>query len=327
MNDWSSVQGHEQIKNDLRQLLAEKRLPHALLFTGIEGIGKNLTAKVLAKVLLCSGEEKPCNICPSCRAFDAKNHPDFYYLEPEGKANNIKIEQIRQMQSQIALSPYLADKRVVIINDAETMNEAAENSLLKTLEEPTGDVVFILVTANKDLLLPTILSRCMKLYFAPLSEDEIKIILKSKYAVNEDKATVIAKLSGGSMKRAISFLDDDNFNLCQNAMDFLSKDLNAKDIWQISDEFSAMDKAKIKQWADFLQMIIRDLLLLQAGADDNLLYNRDKKDVLDKLIVNFSLNRLFNCQNLIENLVKRLSSNADLKLMMQDFMLSWREQK
>lgn len=327
MNDWSSIQGHEQIKNDLRQLLAEKRLPHALLFTGIEGIGKNLTAKVLAKVLLCSGEEKPCNICPSCRAFDAKNHPDFYYLEPEGKANNIKIEQIRQMQSQIALSPYLADKRVVIINDAETMNEAAENSLLKTLEEPTGDVVFILVTANKDLLLPTILSRCMKLYFAPLLEDEIKIILKSKYAVNEDKATVIAKLSGGSMKRAISFLDDDNFNLCQNAMDFLSKDLNAKDIWQISDEFSAMDKAKIKQWADFLQMIIRDLLLLQAGADDNLLYNRDKKDVLDKLIVNFSLNRLFNCQNLIENLVKRLSSNADLKLMMQDFMLSWREQK
>ena len=328
MNDWSNIQGHEQIKNDLRQLLAEKRLPHALLFTGIEGIGKNLTAKVLAKVLFCSGEkEKPCNICPSCRAFDAKNHPDFYYLEPEGKANNIKIEQIRQMQSQIALSPYLADKRVVIINDAETMNEAAENSLLKTLEEPTGDVVFILVTANKDLLLPTILSRCMKLYFAPLSEDEIKIILKSKYAVNEDKATVIAKLSGGSMKRAISFLDDDNFNLCQNAMDFLSKDLNAKDIWQISDEFSAMDKAKIKQWADFLQMIIRDLLLLQAGADDNLLYNRDKKDVLDKLIVNFSLNRLFNCQNLIENLVKRLSSNADLKLMMQDFMLSWREQK
>ena len=327
MNDWSNIQGHEQIKNDLRQLLAEKRLPHALLFTGIEGIGKNLTAKVLAKVLFCSGEEKPCNICPSCRAFDAKNHPDFYCLEPEGKANNIKIEQIRQMQSQIALSPYLADKRVVIINDAETMNEAAENSLLKTLEEPTGDVVFILVTANKDLLLPTILSRCMKLYFAPLSEDEIKIILKSKYAVNEDKATVIAKLSGGSMKRAISFLDDDNFNLCQNAMDFLSKDLNAKDIWQISDEFSAMDKAKIKQWADFLQMIIRDLLLLQAGADDNLLYNRDKKDVLDKLIVNFSLNRLFNCQNLIENLVKRLSSNADLKLMMQDFMLSWREQK
>lgn len=327
MNDWSNIQGHEQIKNDLRQLLAEKRLPHALLFTGIEGIGKNLTAKVLAKVLFCSGEEKPCNNCPSCRAFDAKNHPDFYCLEPEGKANNIKIEQIRQMQSQIALSPYLADKRVVIINDAETMNEAAENSLLKTLEEPTGDVVFILVTANKDLLLPTILSRCMKLYFAPLSEDEIKIILKSKYAVNEDKATVIAKLSGGSMKRAISFLDDDNFNLCQNAMDFLSKDLNAKDIWQISDEFSAMDKAKIKQWADFLQMIIRDLLLLQAGADDNLLYNRDKKDVLDKLIVNFSLNRLFNCQNLIENLVKRLSSNADLKLMMQDFMLSWREQK
>lgn len=327
MNDWSDIHGHKQIKSDLRQLLAEKRLPHALLFTGNEGIGKKLTATVLAKTLLCSNAKFSCGSCPSCRAFDTQNHPDFYYLEPEGKSNNIKIEQIRQMQSNIALSPYLTDKRVVVINDAHCMNEAAQNSLLKTLEEPTGEVVFILITANKDLLLPTILSRCMKLYFAPLGENEVAAVLKHNRNIEENKAAIIAALAGGSIKRALSFIDDDSLDLCRKAMDFLHKDLSAKEIWLISDEFAAMDRSKARQWADFLQMIIRDLMLIHSKADKNLLYNKNKKKELDSLAEDFSLNRLFTCQNLTENLASRLNSNADLKLMMQDFMLKWREIK
>lgn len=327
MNDWSDIRGHEQIKNDLRQLLAEKKLPHALLFTGMEGVGKSLTAEILAKALFCSGENPPCGSCPSCRALDSNNHPDFYYLEPEGKSNTIKIEQIRQMQSKIALSPYLADRRVVVIDSAECMNETAQNSLLKTLEEPTGDVVFILVTANRELLLPTILSRCMRIYFAPLPENEIELILRHKYNIEEKRAALIARLSGGSMKQALSFVDDDSLALCGSALDFMFSDLQAADIWRLSDDFSGMDRAKVKQWADFLQMIVRDLLLMKAKADDSLLYNGNKKDKLDSLAADFSLNRLFCCQELIENLAVRLNSNADVKLMMQDFMLKWRDMK
>lgn len=327
MSDWSDIQGHTQIKQDLRQLLAEKRLPHALLFTGMEGIGKKLAAKVLAKALFCNSENAPCDECVSCKTFTAGNHPDFYYLQPEGKAKNIKIEQIRQMQSQIALSPYLADKRVVLIDGAEYMNEAAANSLLKTLEEPTGEVVFILVTANKDMLLPTILSRCMKIYFAPLGEDEIMSVLKQKYSIDGTKAQVIAKLSGGSMKKVLAFIDEESLNLNDSVWNFIFADITAAYIWQLSDELAAMDREKVMQWAGFLQMVVRDLLLIKAGADDSLLYNGNKKAELDDLAAQFSVDRLLNCQELGENLAVRLKSNADVKLMVQDFMLKWREPK
>lgn len=327
MSDWSDIQGHTQIKQDLRQLLAEKRLPHALLFTGMEGIGKKLAAKVLAKALFCNSENAPCNECVSCKTFTAGNHPDFYYLQPEGKAKNIKIEQIRQMQSQIALSPYLADKRVVLIDGAEYMNEAAANSLLKTLEEPTGEVVFILVTANKDMLLPTILSRCMKIYFAPLGEDEIMLVLKQKYSIDGTKAQVIAKLSGGSMKKALAFIDEESLKLNDSVWNFIFADITAAYIWQLSDELAAMDREKVMQWAGFLQMVVRDLLLIKAGADDSLLYNGNKKAELDDLAAQFSVDRLLICQELGENLAVRLKSNADVKLMVQDFMLKWREPK
>ena len=173
MISWQNIYGHEQIKADLQLLLQENKLPHALLFSGIDGIGKLLTAKMLAKSLLCCNSQQgnmACGYCNSCKMFDEQNHPDFYYLEPEGKTRKlIKIEQIRQIQAKIALSPYLSDKQVVIINDAQYLNDTAGNSLLKTLEEPIGEVFFILITSNKDMILPTILSRCMKIYFAPLS--------------------------------------------------------------------------------------------------------------------------------------------------------------
>lgn len=327
MSDWFSIQGHTQIRQDLRQLLAEKRLPHALLFTGIEGIGKKLTAMTLAKALFCGKENSPCNECTSCKTFARGNHPDFYYLQPEGKAKNIKIEQIRQMQSQIALSPYLADKRVVIIDGAEYMNEAAANSLLKTLEEPTGEVIFILITANKDMLLSTILSRCMKIYFAPLDKKEIMSILKHKYSIESSKAKTIANLANGSMKQALAFLDEESLNLCDSAFKFVSMDITAEYIWQLSDEFAVMDREKVMQWVNFLQMIMRDLLLIKARADESLLYNGNKKIELDKLAKQFSINKLFIYQELSENLAIHLKSNADLKLMMQDFMLKWRELK
>lgn len=146
MISWQNIYGHEQIKADLQLLLQENKLPHALLFSGIDGIGKLLTAKMLAKSLLCCNLQQgnmACGYCNSCKMFDEQNHPDFYYLEPEGKTRKlIKIEQIRQIQAKIALSPYLSDKQVVIINDAQYLNDTAGNSLLKTLEEPIGRSVF-----------------------------------------------------------------------------------------------------------------------------------------------------------------------------------------
>ena len=172
---WQNILGHEKPIARLRTLLAENRLPHALLFAGPDGVGKLRVAQALAAAILCENAgERPCGRCPQCRALQQDTHPDYYELHPEGKAiKTIKIDAIRQVQTEAARLPLLAKKRVIVIDDAESMNEAAENSLLKTLEEPTGAVHFILVTRAKSSLLDTILSRCMHVGFGSIPETEL----------------------------------------------------------------------------------------------------------------------------------------------------------
>lgn len=324
MENWQTIQGHQSIKRDLQLLLTKNKLPHALLFTGEKGIGKYLTAKVLAKALLC-GNSVPCDNCPSCKLFDEQSHPDYYYLQPEGKTlKMIKIEQIRKMQAGISLAPYLSDKRVVIIDDAELMNEPAANSLLKTLEEPVGQVFFILITANKDMLLSTILSRCMKIYFSPLADEEVMYILEHKQHLEQTKAKIIAKLANGSVSKALDFVDTATLDLRSSAIEFLSMTLSEPEIWSLSDKLGSLDKSQALQWVNYLTMLIRDLLFIKANADNNLLYNNDITDQLSSLAVQTSTANLFNKINLLEQLSQKLNSNADLKLMIQDFILKWR---
>lgn len=323
--NWQTIQGHQSIKQDLQLLLSRDKLPHALLFTGEKGIGKYLTAKILAKALLC-GNAIPCDNCPSCKMFDEQNHPDYYYLQPEGKTlKMIKIEQIRQMQAGISLAPYLSDKRVVIIDDAELMNEPAANSLLKTLEEPVGQVFFILITSNKDMLLTTILSRCTKIYFSPLTDEEVIRVLEQTQQVEPNKAKIIAKLANGSISKALEFIDTNALDLRTLAIDFLTMQLSEKEIWSLSDKIGSLDKAQALLWVNYLTMLIRDLLCIKANAQNDLLYNSDIADKLTSLALQSPSTNLFGKINLLERLTQKLNSNADLKLMIQDFMLKWRK--
>lgn len=327
MISWQDIYGHEQIKADLQLLLQEKKLPHALLFSGIDGIGKLLTAKILAKSLLCANFKEhnaPCGYCKSCKMFDEQSHPDYYFLEPEGKTRKlIKIEQIRQMQSQIALSPYLSDKRVVIINDAQYLNDTAGNSLLKTLEEPVGEVFFILITSNKDMILSTILSRCMKIYFAPLTYMEVARALQQQMDITEDKAKIIARLSGGSILKARQFIDDDALALRQRALNCLQEDFSIKEIWSFIDDLSNWDRDKINEIMSHLQMLLRDLLLMKVNQNINIIYNQDIKEDLLKVQNKYSEVNLLTKLALVEDILKRLNSNADIKLILQKFILDW----
>ena len=321
-----NIYGHEEIKSDLQLLLQQKKLPHALLFSGIEGIGKLLIAKQLAKSLLCKEQDIACDNCLSCKLFAEKTHPDFYFVEPEGKAKPlIKIEQIRNMQASIALSPYLSDKRVVIINDAQYLNDAAANSLLKTLEEPVGDVFFILLTANKEMLLPTILSRCMKIYFAPLKSDDVAKILQKELEVDSKKAHVIARLSGGSVKKAMQFVDDNALMLREKAQMVLVKNFDVRQMWSFVDEISGLDKVQVLEVINHLQLLIRDLLIINVNKNSEIIYNQD---ILEELIMEnkqYSKDMLLAKMILVEDVIKKLNSNADVKLILQKFMLDWQK--
>jgi len=172
---FKDIVGQQKAKRIIQGMLKKGRLPHALLFTGEPGVGKLLMAKTLIKVLNCrhwniAGEIDCCDICRPCQLIDNLNFADLLFIKPEG--TQIKIETVRGVIDFLSMSPYEARIKSVIIDDADKLNISAANALLKTLEEPSEDSLIILITERPDMLPDTIRSRCVRIPFTPLSEEE-----------------------------------------------------------------------------------------------------------------------------------------------------------
>ncbi len=191
--------GNEETKILLNEIIKNKNFIHSYLFTGIEGIGKTEFAKQFAKQILCLGTPD----CKSCIEFDSQNNPDFTIIEPDG--NSIKIEQIRILQMKIIEKPIISNRKVYIIRDSEKMTKEAQNCLLKTLEEPPEYVTIILICSNESLLLNTIKSRCTKINFYPIKNEELQIFLKNNGFTNITKNML--KAINGSIAKAYELQD------------------------------------------------------------------------------------------------------------------------
>lgn len=326
--NWQDIIGHVNIINNLRRLTSEDKMPHALLFIGIDGIGKFLAGEILAKTLLCNdGTDMPCGSCRSCQAVDSNIHPDLFVLEPDGKTvQMIKIEQIRQMRSNIALAPYLSDKRVVIIRDADKMNEAAANGLLKTLEEPIGRAFFILTASNEKKMLPTILSRCMKVYFSPLRNSDIESILQSR-GLENTRALTIARLSGGSAGQALLLHEHDGLKNRADAYSFLTQVLSFsdEDIWMNADKLAKTDREKLSEWVFYLQMFWRDIVVLYHNETDSNLYDIDLKEQLIQQKSVWLQCFAFQAADYAAAVQHRLQTNTDIRLTMEAFIIKLRD--
>lgn len=208
------ILGHEQQRENLRQALQKGLLPHALLFSGEEGIGKKRVALECARLLHCKGgADKPC-----------ETHPDHHRIEPEGKS--IKIEALRKLKQKIFLHPLEGEVKTVLIDDAHLMTEACANALLKILEEPPQDTYFFLVTSRLAKILPTIRSRCRHLSFSPLPSPLIAQRLREE-GISPAEADEGALHSEGSLKRALEF-DGAQFQRIQNQIEALQKNPDPK---------------------------------------------------------------------------------------------------
>lgn len=322
---WESILGHAQIISRLQALVQEGRVPHALLFGGLDGIGKFLTAQILAAALFCEQENKPCGKCKSCLALLEHRHPDLFIIKPDGQA--IKIEQMRRLQSEIALAPYLADKRVVIIDQADKLNVQSANSLLKTLEEPSGDVVFILVASNRQMLLDTILSRCVLVPFQPLNPAILTAALVQKRIISEEMAGVLAKLSGGSFGKALDLHENNGLKLRDQAFALVEGGLcfSMQDVWHISQELSELEREKLQEVFLYLTMLFRDMLVLHSDETSILLYN---VDLIDQLILqkqNWPQRKLMQAVAEIAKVQKMLKANVNIRLIVEQFLIKIRD--
>lgn len=171
---FNDLVGNTEVKKYLEKTIELDNASHSYMFVGKSGIGKRLFAREFAKKLLCLDKENCNGSCDSCIKFDAGTHTDFYEVEPDG--NMIKISQIRSLLEKISVKPVTSSKKVYIINDADKMNQESQNSLLKTLEEPAEYVTIILIVENENIILPTIKSRCIKVSFNKLKQEDIKQI-------------------------------------------------------------------------------------------------------------------------------------------------------
>lgn len=176
---FENIIGNEKNKELLKKIIDTNNIAHSYMFVGKDSIGKFLFAKEFAKAILCIEEGKPCNKCKSCIEFNTNNNPDFSILDPEG--NSIKIDQIRELTKKVYEKPVVSNRKVYIINDSNYMTKEAQNSLLKTLEEPPEYITIILITSNENLFLPTIKSRCTKVLFNRLTNQELANILEKQY--------------------------------------------------------------------------------------------------------------------------------------------------
>ena len=195
--------GNEKIKQDLRKAIQTGKVSHSYLLIGNKGIGKMLFAKEFAKAILCENKEsKPCMHCTSCTSFENGNHPDFYTVSLEEKENSIKIDTIRALQSKVQELPIRSKRKVYIIDDSEFMTKEAQNCLLKTIEEPPAFVTILLVTSNENKILNTIQSRCLKIHFQPIEENQLKNYLEEHYH-RKDISENQLKAFNGSIGKAL----------------------------------------------------------------------------------------------------------------------------
>lgn len=300
---FENIIGNDKIKQELQETVKNNAISHSYMFVGQEGIGKKLFAKELAKMELCLKDNKACNQCGSCIKFNSENNPDFVLLEPDG--NSIKISQIREMQENVYKKPIISNKKVFIIDDSDKMTEEAQNSLLKTLEEPPGYITIILITSNENKLLNTIKSRCLKINFNNIDTKDILEYI-SKRKMMENPSNSLLTMCNGSIGKLIKINQnlEEYSEIEKNTNDLINGKI--KNIVKMLNQFGILYRSK---------EIVTDLLDYMIVITYE--YISDNKDYRKKFL---------NLIEIIENTKLRLMSNTNYDMCIDDLLLKmWEE--
>ena len=301
--NFNEILGNNKIKQDLQEIIDNNTISHSYMFVGIDGIGKKLIAKEFARKILCLNKQNQnCATCDSCIKFNSGNNPDFLEIFPDG--NSIKIAQMREMQEKVYQKPIVSEKKVFIIDQVEKMTEEAQNSLLKTLEEPPEYMVIILITSNENKLLNTVKSRCIRINFTGLSKQDI-----TKYAgahqINIASQNLLEMCGGsiGKLEKINENIDDyNNLELATNKL----IDGKLKNVVEEMNCFNILYESKeiIQDLLDYMTVLIY-------------LHISKEKDYRQKFL---------NTIKLIEETKQRLNSNTNYDMSIDNLLFKiWEE--
>jgi DNA polymerase-3 subunit delta' len=322
MYSFGDIIGHTENINTLIKAVVNNRVAHAYLFIGTPGVGKSTIAYIFAKALLCDRpiEGQCCNSCKNCSQVEGGNHPDLHVIKPSGAT--IKLEQIHYMQKNVYYRSYQGGRQAYIIQNCDVMTAEAANSLLKTLEEPPENTIFILVSSRPYALLPTILSRCQQFWFKPMTVEQIVEGLHRQTDLTAVEKQMIASMAGGSLGRAISLVEENIHIIRTRVLDILSQ-LRAGDIVQLLQEAANLsaERSDALEWIELLQLWVRDMLVWSQTRDKKLIINVDLLDEVEKWSSKYTLNQLLDMMEEVEQGRSRLEAKGNSRLVIEAMLL------
>lgn len=330
MASFEDIIGQEQIKEVMRTAVKSGTPSHAYIICGERSSGKEFIAKVFAMALQCEGhtqEGEPCNDCHACHQALSGNHPDIIRVLHE-KPNTISVDDIRtQINTDMQVKPYQGPYKIYIMNEGEKMSMQAQNALLKTLEEPPAYGIIIILTANLDSMLPTILSRCVVLSMKPAPDEEIRRYLMKELQVPDYKADVCVAFARGNVGKAKALATSEEFdNIKEDAVGLL-KSIDSMDIGEIATAIRKITEYKfnIDDYLDIIAVWYRDVLMFKATGDANHLIFKSELQYIREVADSSTYEGIDNVIDAIDKAKSRLKANVNFDLTMELMILAIKE--
>ncbi len=315
--------GHEWAVENLDRAVIEQRPAHAYLISGPVHIGKTTLARALALALNCSASAaRPCGQCRSCQLIAANKHPDVQLIEPDGL--RVKIDQVRALQHDLSLKPIEGRYRVAIFEQFEVATIEAQNALLKTLEEPPAYAVLILLTADPELLLPTIVSRCQGIALRPLTIARVGEALMQSWNVDRERANLLAHLSGGRLGWAIlAVRDRASLEARSRALDDLLVLLNSERVTRFAyAEALARKDDRTRDTIDLWRTWWRDVMLCASGSTAELV-NIDRLTQIQSLAKQIDVTQAKAAAEACGRALWQIERNAAARLVVEVLLLDF----
>lgn len=325
MFSFSEIVGHEQIKEHMQAAIRDKKPFHAYLFQGEEGVGKEALARTFAAGLQCQSEsaDKPCKECVSCRQMESGNQPDVIWVTRE-KAS-LGVDEIReQLCNTMDIKPFSSPYKIYLVPEAEKMTEAAQNALLKTIEEPPEYGIVILMTSNISALLPTIQSRCLTMEFRPLSTAVVESYVKEHCQVPDYQARASAAFAQGNLGKAMRYAKSEDFIERKDHIISLLWHVEQMDLSEMLAVIKDLGtrKDEVRDYIDLMVLWYRDVLLFKATKDINQLLFQDEASYISREASHRSYEKIEEILQAFEKAKVRLRANVNFDITMELMLLA-----
>jgi len=328
MTTFNNVVGHEKIIEHFQNAVRLDKISHAYILSGEDGAGKSLLAHLFSMTLQCEKKGiSPCGECTLCRQAESHNQPDIIWVTHE-KPGSIGVEDIRaQVVGDMQMKPYHSPYKIYIIDEAEKLTVQAQNTLLKTIEEPPEYGIVIFLTTNADGFLPTILSRCVVLQLKPATNEAVARYLVETVQIPDYKARLCAAFAQGNVGKAVRYASKESFDeMRQHVFQLLKSisDMQESRIYETVGELTAY-KENINDYLDLMLLWFQDVLIFKVTKDANSMVLREELAGISGRAARSSYEGLEEIIVAIDRARTRLRANVSFELVMELLLFTIKE--